>query len=75
MAQAQIQKQSEVTTIQLHADVIRKLNSLKKEMKLKTYEEVIKELLRSYKSFKKSYLGAFPGLKEFKRDEEDDRLG
>lgn len=75
MAQAQMQAPARITTIQLHDDVIRRLNSLKKEMKLKTYEEVIRELLRSYKSFKKSYLGAFPGLKEFKRDEEDDRLG
>ncbi len=74
MAQAQ-QVQARVTTIQLHDDVIRMLNSLKKEMKVKTYEEVIRQLLLSHKSFKKSYFGAFPGLKEFKRDEEDDRLG
>ncbi len=75
MAQAQLQSQAHITTIQLHDDVIRMLNSLKKEMKVKSYEEVIRELLRSHKGFKKSYFGAFPGLKEFKRDEEDDRLG
>ncbi len=76
MAQAQEQVKVHITTIQLHDDVIRRLNSLKKELKLKTYEEVIRELLRSHKSFKKSYFGAFPGLKEFSRhEEEDDRLG
>lgn len=76
MAQALLHAPTHITTIQLHDDVIRMLNSLKKEMKLKTYEEVIRELLKSHKSFKKSYFGAFPGLKEFNRhEEEDDRLG
>ena len=75
MAQAQLHAPGHITTIQLHNDVIRMLNSLKKEMRVKTYEEVIRKLLISHKSFKKSYFGAFPGLKEFKRDEEDDRLG
>lgn len=38
------------------------------------YEDVIRALLKSEKRLKKSYLGKFPELKEFKRDE-DDRLG
>lgn len=76
MAHALLHAQAHITTIQLHDDVIRMLNSLKKELKLKSYEEVIRELLRSHKGFKKSYLGAFPGLKEFDRHaEDDDRLG
>ena len=76
MAQALLHAQAHVTTIQLHDDIIRRLNLLKKELKLKSYEEVIRELLKSHKGFKRSYLGAFPGLKEFDRHaEEDDRLG
>ncbi|HMB46195.1 MAG TPA: hypothetical protein VKL21_10270 [Candidatus Methanoperedens sp.] len=45
-------------------------------MNLKSYEEVIRALLRSEKRLNKSYFGMFPELYEFKRDEEeDDRLG
>lgn len=65
-----------VTTIQLHEDIVEQLNALKKDLDLKSYEDVIRELLKSKKRLKKSYLGAFPGLKEFNRhEEEDDRLG
>jgi predicted CopG family antitoxin len=65
-----------VTTIQMHEDIIKELNALKKELNLKSYEEVIRALLRSEKRLNKSYFGAFPELYEFKRDEEeDDRLG
>lgn len=45
-------------------------------MNLKSYEEVIRALLRSEKRFNKSYFGAFPELYEFKRaEQDDDRLG
>lgn len=65
-----------VTTIQVHEDLLKELNSLKKELNLKSYEDVIRALLKSEKRLKKSYLGKFPELKEFKRDEEEDeRLG
>ena len=65
-----------VTTIQVHEDLLKELSALKKELNLKSYEEVIRELIKSKKKFKKSYFGAFPGLKEFNRhEEEDDRLG
>ncbi len=64
-----------VTTIQVHEDLIEQLNALKKEFNLRSYEEVIRALIRSEKRLSKSYLKAFPELKEFKRDEEkDDRL-
>ncbi len=60
----------------MHEDIIEQLNALKKEFNLKSYEEVIRTLLKSEKRLKKSYFGTFPELKEFKRDEEeDDRLG
>ncbi len=40
------------------------------------HEDVIMELIKSKKKFKKSYFGAFPELKEFDRhEEEDDRIG
>ena len=65
-----------VTTIQMHEDIIKELNALKKELNLKSYEDVIRALLRSEKRLNKSYFGAFSELCEFKRDEEeDDRLG
>ncbi len=65
-----------VTTIQMHEDIIKELNALKKELNLKSYEEVIRALLRSEKRLNKSYFGVFSELCEFKRDEEeDDRLG
>ncbi len=65
-----------VTSIQMHEDIIKELNARKKELNLKSYEEVIRALLRSEKKLKKSYFGAFPELPEFKRDEEEDeRLG
>ena len=49
-----------VTTIQMHEDIIKELNALKKELNLKSYEEVIRALLRSEKRLNKSYFGAFP---------------
>jgi len=65
-----------VTTIQVHEDLLKELSALKKELNLKSYEDVIRALIKSKKKFKKSYFGAFPGLKEFNRHEEDDdRLG
>jgi predicted CopG family antitoxin len=65
-----------VTTIQVHEDIITQLNALKKELNLKSYEDVIKALLKSKKTLKRSYFGKFPGLMEFKRDEDiDERLG
>jgi hypothetical protein len=40
------------------------------------YEDVIMGLIKSKKTFEKSYFGAFPELKEFDRhEEEDDRIG
>ncbi len=60
----------------MHEDIIKELNALKKELNLKSYEEVIRALMRSEKMLKKSYFGTFTELHEFKRDEEeDDRLG
>jgi len=56
----------------MHEDLIKELNVLKKELNLKSYEEVIRALLISEKRLIKSYFGAFPELYEFKRDEEED---
>ena len=60
----------------MHEEIIKELNALKKELNLKSYEDVVRALLRSEKRLKKSYFGAFPEIPEFNRDEEeDDRLG
>jgi Ribbon-helix-helix protein, copG family len=74
-AYSSIGEKKMVTSIQMHEDIIKELNALKKELNLKSYEEVIRALLRSEKRLKKSYFGTFNELDEFKRDEEeDDRL-
>jgi len=63
MAQALLHAQAHVTTIQLHDDTIRRLNSLKKELKLKSYEEVIRELLKSTRVLRGHISERFQGLK------------
>lgn len=63
-----------VTTVQVHEDVLKRLNSLKKETGARSTEEVIKMLLKNTKSLKRSHFGSLPKLKTFKR-EEIDRLG
>ncbi|MDI6820300.1 MAG: ribbon-helix-helix protein, CopG family [Candidatus Hodarchaeaceae archaeon] len=60
-----------VTTIQVHEDVLERLNALKKEMGARSTEEVIKVLLKSAKSLKKSHFGSLPGLRAFEREEID----
>ncbi|MCD6248036.1 MAG: ribbon-helix-helix protein, CopG family [Hadesarchaea archaeon] len=63
-----------VTTIQVHEEVLERLNALKKETGAKSTEEVIKMLLKSAKTLKGSHFGSLPRLKTFER-EKIDRFG
>ena len=60
-----------VTTIQVHKDTIKALEHLKKEMSLRSYEEVIRILLEREKSVELSHFGTLSKLKPFKREEID----
>ena len=60
-----------VTTIQVREDLLEKLAELKKEINVKTYEDVIRYLLRKTKVLEKSYFGAYPQLKSFEREKYD----
>jgi len=60
-----------VTTIQLHRDVLKVLDQLKKEMNLRSYEDVIRVLLEREKMIDESHFSTLPGLKPFKREELD----
>lgn len=59
------------TTIQVHKDVLKVLETLKKEMNLRSYEEVIRLLLEKEKRIDRSHFGTLPKLKTFKREEID----
>ena len=59
------------TTIQVHEDVLEHLNALKKEMGTKSYEDVIRVLIKNAKSLKESHFRTLPKLKTFKREEID----
>ena len=60
-----------VTTIQVHEDVLEQLNALKREIKAKSNEEVIKMLIKNAKSLNKSHFGTLPDIKTFEREEID----
>ncbi len=59
------------TTIQVHEDVLQELDTLKKEMGTKSYEEVIKILLKNAKKLQRTHFGTLPKLKTFRREEID----
>jgi len=55
------------TTIKVSKELLRELEELKKEKKSKSYEEVLRQLVRKEKALKKSNFGSLPELKEFQR--------
>jgi predicted CopG family antitoxin len=56
------------TTIQVHQDTIKVLEHLKQEMKLRSYEDVIRVLLEREKKVDQSHFGTLPKLKPFQRE-------
>lgn len=62
------------TTVAIKEDTFAMLREVKEEEEAESFDEVIKKLLLEMKKPKRSYLGIFPNLGKFKR-EEIDRLG
>lgn len=59
------------TTIQVREDVHRALSRMKENMGLKTYDDVIRALLKAKKKVAEECFGKYPKLKAFKREELD----
>ncbi|MEA2036788.1 MAG: hypothetical protein U9O94_04730 [Nanoarchaeota archaeon] len=59
------------TTIALKDDTYFLLKMVKEESNSETFDETIQKIITKIKKPKKSYLGKFPGLGEFKREEID----
>ena len=62
---------SETTTIQVDRETLQVLEHLKKAQGAKSYAEVLRTLIRESKRLPRSERGAFPKLREFKRDKRD----
>lgn len=60
-----------VTTVALKEDTFTMLKEVKEEEKAGSFDEVIKHLILEVKKPKRSYLGIFPNLGKFKREELD----
>ena len=60
------------TTIAVKNDTLKLLHKVKEELKVDSFDEVIRKLLQEAKKPKKSMFGSIKGLnKEFKREELD----
>jgi predicted CopG family antitoxin len=59
------------TTVRISKELLQELEKLKKETMAKSYEEVIRKLIREAKRLKKSHFGSLPKLREFRREEID----
>lgn len=58
------------TTVQVRDETRRVLDKLKKEMGLRSYDEVIRKLVRSSEGLRESFFGACKGSRPFKRGPE-----
>jgi len=59
------------TTIQVGGETLELLRKLKDEEGAKTYENLIRDLIKSTKTLKASQRGKYPKLAPFKREEID----
>ena len=59
------------TTIQVKDDVQQMLDRLKKEIDAKSYDEVIRYLIKKAKRMDRSHFGSLPKLESFQREEID----
>jgi predicted CopG family antitoxin len=59
------------TTIKVQDDVYKMLNILKNELKVESYNDVVKHLLKKAKRMDESEFGAMPGISPFQREEID----
>lgn len=59
------------TTIMVQDDLAKILAKLKKESGAKTYDELLRLVIKKTKKLEKSHFGTLPKLKSFKREELD----
>lgn len=59
------------TTIMVKEDVIQALKRLRKELGVESYDDVLRVIIRKFKSLDKSHFGTLPELKSFRREEID----
>lgn len=59
------------TTIQVKDDVYRLLSRMKENLGFRTYDDVIRELLKAKKRVAEDYFGKYPKLNTFKREKLD----
>lgn len=59
------------TTIMVQDDLMKMLGRLKEESGARTYDELLRSLLRKTKKLDKSHFGTLPKLKTFQREEID----
>ena len=59
------------TTIQVDEDIVKVLEHMKRERALRSYSEVLREILKESKTLKRSERGSLPRLKPFAREEID----
>ena len=62
------------TTIAIQEDTRFMLAQVKEEIGAQSMDETIKSLLSERKKPRKSLFGAFPGMPEFKREDQIDRF-
>ena len=60
------------TTIQIEETTLQMLKEIKERTKLKTYDDVIKEFIKSKISAPESMFGKYPRMKKFTRKERAD---
>ncbi|MFQ6137388.1 MAG: hypothetical protein ACE5PM_09455 [Candidatus Hydrothermarchaeales archaeon] len=59
------------TTIMVQDDLAKVLAKLKQETGAKTYDELLREVVKKTKKLEKSHFGTLPRLKTFEREEID----
>ncbi len=59
------------TTIMVKEDVAQALKRLRKELGVESYDDVLRMIIRKFKSLDKSHFGTLPDLKPFRREEID----
>lgn len=62
---------NERTTVQVRRDLIPKLEAVKKELGVESYDAAIRRLIQERRRLPKSYFGRFPKLEPFEREELD----
>ncbi|KKW41679.1 MAG: hypothetical protein UY92_C0014G0004 [Candidatus Magasanikbacteria bacterium GW2011_GWA2_56_11] len=62
------------TTIAIQEDTHFMLSSLKEEYGASNFDETLKEMIAKIKKPMKSMRGAFPGMPEFRREDQIDRF-